>query len=294
MEKNYLVFEASSTLTLSPSNGVLNITAPTAGSFIPVVYKRIVSTKKTTGAAGTANRRTVTITRAASTEYALNIVREIGSNTDGTSEVKSFVVNHTSSAGAASDESIADAFVLAINKFSTSHGVTAAKTGATTFTVDSTAANPTMSIGVIRGTLAVANTTPAVLPVNTGAQLIAAQITATAGINYTSYEVVAEVPTDNSPLGGSRFQKVVQVIYVNPAETTHLAKLDAVFNAPVANSNMIKRYTAAQIAALTAADHAGGVVYQTDGTVGYYYCNGTTWALLANYVDFDELIGTGI
>jgi hypothetical protein len=150
-----------------------------------------------------------------------------------------------------------------------------------------------MSIGVIRGTLAVANTTPAVLPVNTGAQLIAAQITATAGINYTSYEVVAEVPTDNSPSDVSRFKKVVQVIYVNPAETTHLAKLDAVFNAPVANSKNIARLATADFPTAAAANK-GNIIYQTDGTVGYYQSTGAAWTLVANYVDFDELIGTGI
>lgn len=293
MEKNILVFEASSTLTLSPSNGVLSITAPDAGAFIPVIYKSIKSVKKTSGAAGTANVRTVTITRAASTEYALTIVREIGSDTDGTSEIKSFTVGHTSSTTGNTGSSIADAFVLAINKFSTSHGVTAAKTGDTTFTVTSTAANPVMSIGVVRGTLAVADTTPAVLPVNTGAQLIAAGIDATAGINYTSYEIVAEQPTVNSPLGESRSQKLVQVIYVNPAETAHLAKLDAVFNAPVANAKGIARLAAADFPA-AAAENEGVIIYQTDGTAGYYQSTGAAWALNTNYVDFDELIGTGI
>lgn len=292
MLKNYLVVESGDTLAASASNGVLTFSGQAEGTFIPVIYKRITGVKKTAGAAGTANVKTVTVTRAASTEYALTITRTIVSETDNQPDIKSRTFYHTSTAGAASDQSIVDAFVAQINTLSTPFGVTAAATAATTFTVTSTVANPLMSIGVVKGTLAVANTTPAVVPVNKGADLITAGIEATAGINYTSYEISAEVVVPGGE--DSRYQKVEQVIYVDPAVTAAVTTLDAVFNTPFARSASVKRYTAAQIAALVAADHAGGVVYQTDGTVGYYYCDGSTWALLTGEINFDELLGVGI
>jgi tagatose-1,6-bisphosphate aldolase non-catalytic subunit AgaZ/GatZ len=148
-----------------------------------------------------------------------------------------------------------------------------------------------MSIGVVKGTLSVANTTPAVVPVNKGADLITAGIEATAGINYTSYEISAEVVVPGGE--DSRYQKVEQVIYVDPAVTAAVTLLDAAFNAPVLNSKVIGRLAAAAFPTAAAANK-GQVIYQTDGTVGYYVSDGSAWALSTNLIDFDELIGVGI
>jgi hypothetical protein len=294
MQKNNLIIASGDTLVATASNGVLSFTGNTSGTFIPVIYKRIKSGKKTAGTAGTAAVKEVTITRAASTEYGLTIVRSIGSTTDNQPDAKTMKFFHTSSTTAASGSSIADAFVAQINSVAAPFGVTAAKTGDAVFTITTVAANPVINVGVISGVIAVADTTSAVVPVNTGAQLIAEGITAaTSGINYTSYEISCEKEIASND-GVSRFQNEFQVFYVDPANTTAVATLDAVLNAPVNRSNAIKRYTAAQIAALTDADFAGATVYQTDGTVGYYYCDGSAFVLITGEINLDELFNVGI
>lgn len=293
MLKNNLIIAASDTLVASAANGVLSFTGNTSGTFVPVIYKRIKSGKKTAGTAGTAAVKTVTITRAASTEYGLTIVRSIRSTTDNQPDAKTMKFFHTSSTTAASGSSIADAFVAQINSVATPFGVTAAKTGDAVFTITTVAANPVINVGVISGAIAVADTTDAVVPVNTGAQLIAEGITAaTSGINYTSYEVSCEKEIAGND-GASRFQNEFQVLYVDPANTAAVATIEGVLNAPVNQSNAIKRYTAAQIAALTDADFAGATVYQTDGTAGYYYCDGSAFVLITGN-NLDELFNVGI
>jgi hypothetical protein len=238
MLKNNLIIASGDTLVPVAANGVLSFTGNTSGTFIPVIYKRIKTSKKTVGAAGTAATKTVTITRAASTEYGLTIVRSISSRTDNQPNEKTMKFFHTSSVGAASDESIADAFVAQINSVATPFGVTAAKTAATTFTIITTAANPVINVGVIKGTLSVAATVAAVVPVNTGAQLIAEGITtATSGITYTSYEIPCELEAPGND-GASRWTATTQVFYVDPANTTAITTLSSVLDDPLTTTEV--------------------------------------------------------
>ncbi len=220
---------------LSVTNDVVFISKTYNGTFVPVKYANISNVKKTAAVAETAQVDTVTITRAANTEYRLTIRQKTGSATTLTSDFVSQSFYHYSTAGAASDESIADAFVAMINACD-SLKVTAAKTAATTFTITTATGYPIIKVAAITTNLAVSSpsTTPGVVAKGQGANLIAAGITdAVSGRAYTLYEYdFTEEPRAVSLGGVLAPMARKQFLWVDTGETDLIAQLDGLFTNP--------------------------------------------------------------
>lgn len=178
---------ASPTFTLS--KGLLTITG-TYDPFPVIPLTDIISLAKIAKVDETANVRTVTITRVASTSYGLMITQTVPA---GTGDYGTSVINvpfkYTSSAGAASTQEIVDAFVALINA-NTRLKVVAAATADTTFTVTTDAGYPLMNIAEAPPSvnISIANTTPGVRAVGLGADLITASVPgAETGKTYKTY-----------------------------------------------------------------------------------------------------------
>lgn len=171
MAKKIHVWQSTASPTVTLAAGLLTITDSYNDTFLGVRWENLGKVTKQAAVAETANVRTATVTRAASTRYAIQIVRQLPEFNSNKAEVLTQVFAHTSSAAAASDESIVDAFVAQINA-ATALQVTAAKTAATTFTVTTDTGFPLMTLtNVGAGTITFANTTPGVVARNTAAAL---------------------------------------------------------------------------------------------------------------------------
>lgn len=233
MESVNTVVRSSYGGALSVTNGVVYITNTYNNTFVPVKYANIMNVKKTAAVAETADVDTVTVTRAASTEYRLTIVQKVGSADTLTPEYVSHTFYHMSSAGAASDQSIVDAFVTMINAHN-AFKVTAAATAATTFTITTAAGYPVIRTTAVTSNLSVAQTTPAVVAKGQGADLIAAGIEdAVSGRAYTLYEYEFKEEPRAVGLGGLANTLVrKQYLWVDTGETDLIAQLDGLFTNP--------------------------------------------------------------
>lgn len=214
------LIESTASPTIALTDGLLTITDTYNNTFMGVRLENLGKVTKQAAVAETANVRTGTITRAASTSYKIAIARTF-TDSGIKAPSKMFTYSHTSSAGAASDGTICQAFVDMINADS-ANGVVAAKTGDTTFTVTTDAGSPIMTISNVgTGTIAFANTTPGVVARNTYALLDAAGVEGLeSGSTYVSYTAKVEVER------GGKKEVDNFVLYVEDSLTTEVGEID--------------------------------------------------------------------
>lgn len=211
--------------TATPSFQLKNGLITTTGTYQPFPKLRLADlyeVVKTANAAETANVRTVTVTRAASTTYILGIKQNVAAGEGlGGTDLAQYPIKYTSGTGGASGREVVDGLVAKINACSGLR-VTAAYASDTTFTVTTDAGCPIMNIVEGDPNLSVANTTPGVKAVGKGEDLIAEGIAgAETGKYYVTYR--GKYRHDNGKIDDV-------VLYIESAQTADIADLDNILD----------------------------------------------------------------
>lgn len=182
--------------------------------------------KKQAAVAAVKGLDTITVTRANSTYYRVNITT-FRQATNNQVQTRTLTYEYTSSSASSANQEIVDALVARINAATGGTGLVAAATAATTFTITTNAQfDFTTDVVGSTGVLAIANTTAYVEPVGVGSYLNAAGFTAAStSDSYVTYSgKLRSVSSDVAGKGTIAPEDFIW--YIDNSEAAMIAALD--------------------------------------------------------------------